>query len=64
MISCKDVSRLVSASLDRPLTLRERVRLRLHLWMCRNCNNFAEQMNAMHAAMRRLMGGADEPPGR
>ncbi|MBE7424343.1 MAG: zf-HC2 domain-containing protein [Zoogloeaceae bacterium] len=64
MISCKEVSRLVSASLDRPLTLRERFWLKLHLWRCGPCGNFAGQMRLMRAAMRRLVGGASDPPGR
>lgn len=63
MISCREVSRLVSASLDRPLTLRERFRLKLHVWRCGPCGNFAGQMRLMRAAMRRLV-GAEEPPGR
>lgn len=64
MISCKEVSRLVSESLDRPLTLRERFWLRLHLWRCRGCGNFAEQMNSMRAAMHRLARGPADPPDR
>lgn len=56
MISCKGVSRLVSESLDRPLTLRERFRLKLHLWRCGPCGNFAGQMRAMREAMRKLAG--------
>lgn len=64
MISCKEVSRLVSESLDRPLTLRERFWLRLHLWRCRGCGNFAEQMKTMRAAMRRLARSPDDPPDR
>jgi hypothetical protein len=64
MISCKEVSRLVSASLDRPLSLRERFRLRLHVWRCGPCGNFAGQMRLMRAAMRRLVCGAAPPPGR
>lgn len=64
MISCKEVSRLVSASLDRPLSLRERFRLKLHLWRCGACSNFAGQMRLMRAAMRRLVSGADPPPRR
>jgi hypothetical protein len=64
MISCKEVSRLVSASLDRPLLLRERFWLRLHVWRCGPCGNFAGQMRLMREAMRRLVSGAAPPPGR
>ncbi len=62
MISCKQVSRLVSESLDRPLTLRERFWLRLHLWRCGGCSNFSGQMKSLRAAMRRLASGAADPP--
>ena len=43
MISCKKATELVCQSLDRPLSLGERIQLRFHLWMCRGCKGFEEQ---------------------
>ena len=43
MISCKQAAELVCQSLDRPLSLWEKVQLRFHLLMCRGCKGFMEQ---------------------
>jgi len=52
--SCKDVSELVSQSLDRKLSLRERITVRLHLMMCDMCTNYRRQILFMHQAVRQL----------
>ncbi len=44
MLTCKDASRLASEKLDRALSLRERLSLRMHLWMCVNCHRFERQI--------------------
>ncbi len=44
MLSCKEVSRLVSDSLDRDLPFRQRVGVRLHLMMCRLCRAYEKQV--------------------
>jgi len=44
MRSCREVSELVSKSLDVHLSLRERIAVRLHLMMCKHCSNFRKQM--------------------
>ena len=43
MISCKRSTELICQSLDRPLSVWERVQLRFHLLMCRGCKGFMEQ---------------------
>lgn len=53
MLSCKEVSRLLSEARERRLGLRERFALRLHLMMCAGCNNFRKQLDFIDAAMRR-----------
>jgi hypothetical protein len=40
--------------MDRELSLVERARLRLHLHSCAACVNFAQQMDLLRQAMRRL----------
>jgi hypothetical protein len=52
MLSCKEVSHLVSEGLDRRLGWWERVRLRLHLAICDGCANFKKQMDFLRRAMR------------
>ena len=54
MFSCKEVSVLVSAALDRRLTYWERLKVRLHLFICKACANFSKQMTVLRAATRRL----------
>lgn len=48
--ACQEVSRLASDSLDRPLSLLEKLRFRIHLSVCRNCRNYTENMHLIHKA--------------
>jgi hypothetical protein len=59
MLSCKQVTRLVSQGLDRDLGFAERVKLRVHLSICDGCTNFRDQMAFLRKAMARL---ADQSP--
>jgi hypothetical protein len=54
MLSCKEVTRLVSQGLDRKLGFAERVRLRVHLGICDGCTNFSKQMDFLRKAIQRL----------
>ncbi len=54
MLSCKDVTRLVSQGEDRKLGFGERVALRLHLAICQGCRNVTEQFRFLRRAMTRL----------
>jgi hypothetical protein len=54
MLSCKEVTHLVSEGLDRRLGFGGRLRLRLHLAICAGCDNFNRQMGFLRRAMRRL----------
>ncbi len=44
MLSCKEVSQLASESLDRSLTLQERLLLRFHLLFCKFCSRYVRQL--------------------
>ena len=48
---CKAMVPLMSQSLERPLTLRERVTLRLHLWVCIWCIWYLEQLRLLRKAV-------------
>jgi hypothetical protein len=54
MLSCKEVTRLVSEGLDRNLGFAERVRLRMHLAVCAGCSHFTKQMTFIRKAVREL----------
>jgi len=55
-LSCREASRLLSQSMDRPLGLAERARLRLHLTLCDACRNFNRQLDFLRRAVARLLG--------
>jgi Putative zinc-finger len=54
LLSCKEVSQLVSQGLERRLGLVERVQLRLHLAICEGCSNFKKHMVFLRKALSRL----------
>lgn len=54
MLSCKEVSHLVSQSQDRRLGVAERIGLKLHLLMCDGCRNFTRQMEFLREAFERF----------
>lgn len=51
---CEQACRLGSDHYERPLTFYERVRLRLHLWVCRACRNYLNALDTLHQTMRHL----------
>ena len=63
MMSCSEFARLCSEEHDRPLDLRERLSLRVHLAMCRGCSNFRKQLGFLRSATRRCREGLREPEG-
>ena len=54
-LNCKDISVLISRQQDQPLTMGEKFWLRLHLYICNGCRNFAKNMQVMRAAMQRYL---------
>lgn len=64
MLNCKDASQLCSEALDRPLGLRERLTLRMHLMMCSGCTQYDRQMAYLRTIARRYSQGAvtGQPP--
>ena len=54
MLTCKDVSHLLSQTLDQPLPRMKRIELRIHLWLCSACSNFDKQLKFLRHAVSRL----------
>ena len=50
--TCQQMAPVMSESLERRLTLRERLALKLHLWVCVWCVWYLEQLRTMRAALR------------
>lgn len=65
MLNCKDASHLQSQSYDRSLSARELIGLKLHLWICKGCRAFAQQLHLIRQACQRIDEskgvGADTP---
>ena len=59
MLKCQEAARLISDSLDRPLSLKEWLGLRTHLLVCRMCAQCREQTLFLHKALDRLRLSAD-----
>jgi hypothetical protein len=53
VITCKEASRLLSQSQDRPLGRFEGWKLRAHLRLCDMCKRFSVQLRFMREAMQR-----------
>ena len=51
---CKDLVPILSASLDRKLTLKEKTVMRLHLFACKPCVRYIEQTSFLSKATHQL----------
>lgn len=61
--TCREASELASRAMDQRLPLVERVGLRLHLAICRNCRRFAVQLQQMRRLFREEAGAHDPAAG-
>lgn len=50
--SCKEIVHIISASLDRPLTLREKVLMKMHLFACKPCVRYLNQSEFVSDAIK------------
>lgn len=46
--ACEEISLLVSENLERQLTLREKLWMRMHFLMCAACRHYDENMSKLH----------------
>lgn len=51
MITCREVSRLVSDSQERELPFRQRIAMRIHLFLCVFCRRFRDQLALLRDIM-------------
>ncbi|MDH4581181.1 zf-HC2 domain-containing protein [Pseudomonas sp. BN415] len=52
MLTCKELVARSSGLLDGELNFRERMAVRRHLMLCRNCRRFIKQMKLTQAVVR------------
>lgn len=54
MMKCREASEMASRQLDLVLGPGQRLRLRLHLMLCRYCRNYARQLAFLHRVAPQL----------
>ena len=54
MLSCKELTELATDYLEKDLPWRERLRVQVHLSMCRHCRRYLDQMRMVIALLRGL----------
>jgi Putative zinc-finger len=55
MMKCDEATRLASDRLDRSLSVRESLGLRLHLFGCDKCSRFERQLHTIRNISRRYV---------
>jgi len=63
MLSCKDVTLLISRSMDASLPIGKRIGVRVHLLMCQLCARYKQHLLLIRNTVRHLMETADTPVG-
>jgi len=52
IFSCKQISGMISESMDRKLSLSQRMGIRFHLMMCKLCTRYQKQLLFIREALR------------
>jgi hypothetical protein len=52
-VNCRQAARLMSDAQDRRLSLRDSIKLRLHLHWCVACTRYQQQVRFLRSALRR-----------
>ncbi|MBE0473655.1 zf-HC2 domain-containing protein [Rhodoferax sp.] len=60
MMNCQQATRLISESQERPLSMTEKLSLKMHVMMCSGCKNFSLQVPFLSKAMKAYAKGFDE----
>lgn len=58
---CKTVTRMVSESMDTELPWGQRMKMRMHLIMCKYCSRFKRQLDLLRKASQSLASHPAEP---
>jgi len=52
MFNCKEITRMVSESMDRNLPVHQRMGIRIHLLMCKFCSRYRRQLFFIRETLR------------
>lgn len=61
MLNCKDVTQLISRSMDASLPIGKRIGVRIHLLMCQLCARYRQQLLLIRNTVRNFAETADAP---
>ncbi len=61
MISCKRATELISKSMEQPLSVKENLALKVHLFICEFCEQFLKQVELLRKSMHHEAKDAEEP---
>ena len=61
--TCKETTELASRAMDERLSFGDRVAMRMHLAICKNCRRFTQQLQDMRRLFRTETTASDEVPG-
>jgi hypothetical protein len=54
LLNCKQASQIISQSLDNPLSWPDRIKLKLHLFICNACTRFNQQLRLIKNSIERM----------
>ena len=63
MTTCREATALASRAMDQRLPLSNRMALRLHLAICKNCTRFNRQLQEMRRLFREETAASDDAAG-
>lgn len=64
MMNCKQITRLLSDSLEHKLSLKEKIITRMHIVFCAGCRNFGRQMLILREITRMYVKGKGNDAGK
>jgi hypothetical protein len=57
---CREMVRILSQSMDEPISLTMRIKKRIHFLICRWCQRYEEQLRYIHETARRFSEHAEK----
>lgn len=60
VLSCKEATELVEKREVTALTSRQRLQLKIHLWICSACRSYAKQSHLMNKMLERFVTSSTE----
>ncbi|MEG9498196.1 zf-HC2 domain-containing protein [Mannheimia indoligenes] len=54
MLNCKKITELISLECEKPLTLTQKIELKLHIMMCPRCRSFYKNCHIVEKYVKEL----------